>query len=75
MLLLMGERDDREHNLHMVFVLIVEKEAGVEAGTCVFSAMGHLAPGLLSMDGTHISQRGKQILAQEPAGLIKRALN
>jgi len=33
------------------------------------------APGLLSVNGTHLSQRGKQILAQELAGLIKRALN
>ena len=31
-------------------------------------------PGLLPMDGTHLSQR-KRILVQEPAGLIKRALN
>ena len=35
----------------------------------------YLAPGLLSMNGTHLSQRGKQILAQELAGLIDRALN
>ena len=35
----------------------------------------YLAPGLLSMNGTHLSQRGKQILSQELAGLIGRALN
>ena len=33
------------------------------------------APGLLSMHGNHLSQRGKQILLQELAGLIDRALN
>ena len=34
----------------------------------------YLAPGLLSMNGTHLSQRGKRILLQALAGLIKRAL-
>ena len=33
------------------------------------------APGLMAADGSHLSQRGKQILAQELAGLIERALN
>ena len=32
-------------------------------------------PGLRSVDGYHLSQRGKQILAQELVGLIERALN
>ena len=32
-------------------------------------------PDLLSMDGAHLSQRGRRILVQEPAGLIERALN
>ena len=35
----------------------------------------YLAPGLLSVHRTHLSQRVKQILAQEQAGLIERALN
>ena len=33
------------------------------------------APGLRSADGYHLSQRGKQILAQELAGLVERSLN
>ena len=31
-------------------------------------------PGLLSMNGTHLSQRGKIILSQELTGLIESAL-
>ena len=33
------------------------------------------APGLRSADRYHLSQRGKQILAQELAGLVERSLN
>ena len=33
------------------------------------------APGLLSLCGTHLSQREQRILAQELVGLIERALN
>ena len=33
------------------------------------------APGLRSANGYHLFQRGKQILAQELAGLVERALN
>jgi len=33
------------------------------------------APGLKSADGYHMSQREKQILAQEMAGLVERSLN
>ena len=33
------------------------------------------APGLKSADGYHMSQREKQILAQEMAGLVERPLN
>ena len=32
-------------------------------------------PGLLFVHGTHLSQRGQQILGQELSGLIERALN
>lgn len=32
-------------------------------------------PGLMSAVVSHVSQRGKQILAQELAGLFERALN
>ena len=35
----------------------------------------YTAPGLLATDGVHLCQRGKRILDQEFAGLIKRALN
>jgi len=35
----------------------------------------YLAPGLMAVDGSHLSQRGKQTLAQELAGLIGRTLN
>jgi len=32
-------------------------------------------PGLMAADGSHLSQRGKCILAQELAGLVERTLN
>lgn len=32
------------------------------------------APDLMAIDGSHLSPRGKQVLAQELAGLIERAL-
>jgi len=32
-------------------------------------------PGLMAVDGVHLGQRGKRILAQELSGLIDRALN
>jgi len=35
----------------------------------------YLAPDLLATDGVWLSERGKRILAQELAVLIKRALN
>jgi len=35
----------------------------------------YLAPGLMAADVSHLSQRGKRILAQELAGLFERALN
>ncbi|GAB0208697.1 hypothetical protein GRJ2_003335400 [Grus japonensis] len=35
----------------------------------------YTAPGLMTSDGIHLSQRGKRIFAQELAGLIDRALN
>ena len=35
----------------------------------------YLALGLMVADGRHFSLRGKQILAQELAGLIERVLN
>lgn len=35
----------------------------------------YLASGLLSVHGTHLSQRGQRILTQELVELIKRALN
>ena len=34
-----------------------------------------LAPVLMAADGSHLSQRGKDLLAQELAGLLERALN
>jgi len=37
--------------------------------------MVYSAPGLMAVDGSHLSQRGKWILAQELAGLVERALN
>ena len=33
------------------------------------------APGLMAVDGFHLSERGKWILSQELAGLVERALN
>nr|XP_010304339.1 PREDICTED: suppression of tumorigenicity 5 protein-like [Balearica regulorum gibbericeps] len=35
----------------------------------------YMAPGLMSADGIHLSQRGKRIFVQELAGLIDGALN
>lgn len=35
----------------------------------------YLAPGLMVADGSHLSQRGKWILAQELPRLIERPLN
>jgi len=37
--------------------------------------MAYMATGLLASDGIHLSQRGKQVFAQELAGLTDRALN
>jgi len=37
--------------------------------------MVYLVPGLMAADESHLSQRGKQILAQELAGLFERVLN
>ena len=37
--------------------------------------MAYTAPGLLALDGIHLSQRGKRVFAHELAGLIDRALN
>lgn len=34
-----------------------------------------LAPGLLELDGLHLSVKGRRILACEPAELVERALN
>ena len=35
----------------------------------------YMAPGLLTTDGVHLSQKGKRILAQKIAGLIDTAFN
>lgn len=41
-----------------------------------FSLVGvYSVPGLMAADVSHLSQRGKQTLAQELSGLIERALN
>lgn len=34
-----------------------------------------MAPGLLEIDGVHLSKKGKRILTHEFAGLIDRPLN
>jgi len=39
------------------------------------NGLAYTAPGLLTLDGIHLSQRGKRIFAQELAGLIGRVLN
>ena len=35
----------------------------------------YLAPGLMAVDGSCLSLRGKQILAQDLAELVEKALN
>jgi len=39
------------------------------------NGMAYTAPGLLASNGSHLSQRGKRVFAQELAGLIDSALN
>jgi len=44
-------------------------------GVFLYHGMVYLVPGLMAADESHLSQRGKQILAQELAGLFERVLN